>query len=122
MAAGTSPISLPHSSRGRFDGHHSGFHFITAHHDLEEIIAGFGRELLCAHVVDYQQIAFEVERHDLLMTDHEIVFEQLRYDVEESLGSDMPVVTFGLSDDLVTFHEVEAFLALRARYPAPEIA
>ena len=51
-----------------------------------------------------------------------IVFLDTVVAVEESLGSDMPVVIFGLSNDLVTFHEVEAFLALRARYPAPEIA
>ena len=42
--------------------------------------------------------------------------------VEKFLASDALVVASGLPDDLVAFHEAEAFLVLRTRYPAFEIA
>ena len=52
--------------------HHGGFGFVSTHDDLEEVFAGFGWELLDAHVVDDEQVALEVFAHDAFVFVEEV--------------------------------------------------
>ena len=42
--------------------HQGGAGFVTAHDDLEEVLAGFGGELFDAHVIEDEKVGFEIAR------------------------------------------------------------
>jgi len=68
---------------GTVGGHQGGAHFVAAHDDLEEVFAGLGRELCDAHVVDDEQVAFEVALHGALVPLVKAVVAQIGQQVED---------------------------------------
>ena len=83
MADGTSPTSLPQSSRGAIGGHDGGFGFITPHDDFKEILSRAFGKLLDTHVINNQKIRFEVAGQDFVMTREGFVMQEVSYYVEE---------------------------------------
>ena len=53
---------------GTVGGHECGTYFVTAHDDLEEVLAAFGRKVFDSHVVDDQQVATHVGFEGFLVT------------------------------------------------------
>jgi len=74
--------------QGAVGGHQGGAQFVAAHNDLKEVFAAFGRELLDAHIVDYEQVGFEVFAQDALVAGGVFVVAQLIDDVEDGAVED----------------------------------
>ena len=83
---------------GTVGGHEGGAEFVAAHDDLEEVFAGFGWELLNAHVVDDEQIAFEVAFQGAFVAGGICVVAQVIKDVEDG----------AVEDDFAGFDELVA--------------
>ena len=62
---------------GAIGGHQGRTDFVAAHDDLKEIFAGLRRELCDAHVVNDEEVAFEVALHSALVALVEAVIAQV---------------------------------------------
>ena len=84
---------------GPIGGHHGGAVLIPAHDDLEEYFAALGRQDLQAHVVDDQQIGFEIAGQEAGFTHLGLFFQEFAHQVEHGAVEDEEPGFDGLSAD-----------------------
>ena len=64
-------------------GHDRGARFVAAHDDLEQILAGVLRQRTQAHVVDDEQIGFDVAAQDAVTLRERVLGEEVAHQIED---------------------------------------
>jgi hypothetical protein len=80
-------------------GHDGGTVFVTAHDDFQQVFAGVFWQLFQAHVVNDDQVGFQVFADGLVHLVKGFVFHEVAHQIEDGAVEDMEVLADGLVAD-----------------------